>query len=128
MIFKNILFSLTALAFIFGASTSGLAADAEAGKNVFKKCAMCHSPDEGVKKIGPSLFGIIGRTPGTYEGFKFSPAMIAFGESGKVWSESLLDAYLQSPRELVPGNRMGFPGLNDPAQREDVIAYLKTLK
>lgn len=88
---------------------------------------MCHSPDEGVNKIGPSLFGVVGRTPGGIESFRYSKAMTAFGEDGKVWTEELLNEYLLSPRVLIPGNRMGFPGLRDETQREDIIAYLKTL-
>ena len=106
-----------------------LAADPEAGKMVFRKCMACHSPEEGVNKIGPSLFGVVGRTPGTLESFdkRYSPAMKAFGAGGAVWDEATLDAYLASPRTTIPKNRMGFPGMKDATQRENVIAYLKTL-
>lgn len=106
-----------------------LAADAEEGKKVFRKCMACHSPEAGVNKIGPSLFGVVGRTPGTLESFakRYSPAMKAFGADGAVWDEATLDAYLTSPRTTIPKNRMGFPGLKDATQRENVIAYLKTL-
>ncbi|MEE8258208.1 MAG: cytochrome c family protein [Sphingomonadales bacterium] len=106
-----------------------LAADAEEGKVVFRKCIACHSPEAGVNKMGPSLFGIFGKTPGTVESFakRYSPAMKAFGADGAVWDEATLDAYLASPRTTIPKNRMGFPGLKDATQRENVIAYLKTL-
>ena len=106
-----------------------LAADPEAGKTVFRKCMACHSPEAGVNKIGPSLFGVVGRTPGTLESFakRYSPAMKAFGTDGAVWDEATLDAYLTSPRTTIPKNRMGFPGMKDATQRENVIAYLKTL-
>ena len=127
MTLSKIIFSILGAAFILGTAGSASAGDAEAGKTVFRKCTMCHSPDEGVNKIGPSLFGVVGRTPGGIESFRYSKAMTAFGEDGKVWTEELLNEYLLSPRVLIPGNRMGFPGLRDETQREDIIAYLKTL-
>lgn len=127
MTLSKLIFSIFGAAFIFGAASTASAGDVEAGKTVFKKCTMCHSPEEGVNKIGPSLFGIVDRTPGEVEGFRYSKAMTAFGEDGKVWTEELINEYLLSPRVLIPGNRMGFPGLRDATQREDIIAYLKTL-
>lgn len=110
-------------------SGEALAGDSVAGQMVFRKCAICHSPDPGVNKIGPSLFGVVGRTPGALASFakRYSPAMKAFGESGAVWDEATLILYLTSPRTLVPKGRMVFPGLKDATQREDVVAYLKTL-
>lgn len=106
-----------------------LAGDAVAGQVVFRKCAICHSPDPGVLKIGPPLFGVVGRTPATLEIFitRYSPAMKAFGQEGAVWDEATLILYLTSPRTLVPKGRMVFAGLKDATQREDVVAYLKTL-
>lgn len=127
MTLSKFIFSLASAAFIFGPTGAALAGDAEAGKTVFRKCAMCHSPDEGTNKIGPTLFDAVGRVPGSVEGFRYSPAITAYGEDGKVWTEELLNEYLLSPRGLIPGNRMGFPGLRDATQREDIIAYLKTL-
>ncbi|MEE8295909.1 MAG: cytochrome c family protein [Sphingomonadales bacterium] len=127
MTLPKVIFSILGAAFIFGAAGTASAGDAEAGKTVFRKCTMCHSPEEGINKIGPSLFGVVGRTPGGIEGFRYSKAMSAFGEDGKVWTEGLINEYLLAPRTLIPGNRMGFPGLRDETQRDDVIAYLKTL-
>jgi cytochrome c len=99
--------------------------DPDAGKTVFKKCATCHTVVEGKKKIGPSLYGVIGRTAGTADGFKYSKAMKAYGDSGVVWSADTLDPYLVAPRKVVKGTKMSFPGLKDGADRANVIAYLE---
>lgn len=101
--------------------------DAEAGKRVFNQCAVCHTVEPGQHRLGPSLYGVIGRTPGTLEGFKYSPAMKQFGESGAVWDEETLMRYLENPRKVVPGTRMAFPGLRDPEARADVIEYLESV-
>jgi cytochrome c len=99
--------------------------DAEAGKTIFKKCMLCHSPDAGVNKLGPSLHGIIGRHSASIDGFSYSPAMKGFD---KVWDAALLNTYLTDPRATVPGTKMVFPGLKDAKDRQDVIAFLSTLK
>lgn len=128
MILKNSIKFFLGLTFIFAAVWPSFAQDAAAGKQVSQKCLMCHSFEEGVNKIGPSLFGVVGRVPGTAPGFRYSPAMQEFGADGKVWTEERLNGYLLSPRTFVPGNRMGFAGVRDDQQRLDLIAYLKTLK
>lgn len=78
----------------------------------------------GQKKVGPNLYGVIGRTPGTLEGYKYSPAMIAFGETGAVWNAATLDSYLLAPRDVVSKTKMIFPGLPDAQARANLIAYL----
>ncbi len=103
------------------------AQDIEAGKAVFKKCQVCHTVEEGKNRVGPSLYGVIGRTAGTAEGYRFSSAMTAHGEEGNAWTEAALDEYLQAPRKVVPKTRMAFPGLKDAADRANVIAYLKSV-
>jgi cytochrome c len=102
-----------------------LAADAEAGKKSFNKCVACHSPDKGVNKIGPSLFGVVGRKAGTLEGYTYSQAMKDYGQ---VWNTETLNAYLTQPMQVVKGTKMGFMGLKDDTERANVIAYLETLK
>ncbi|HWK46309.1 MAG TPA: cytochrome c family protein [Stellaceae bacterium] len=99
--------------------------DPDAGKEIFKKCALCHAPDAGVNKIGPSLHGIVGRHSGSIENFSYSVAMKAFD---KTWDEPQLNTYLTDPRAVVPGTKMIFPGLKDEKDRQNVIAYLSTLK
>ena len=102
-----------------------LAADVEAGKTAFKKCALCHTTEAGKNKIGPSLFGVVGRQSGGLENFNYSEGMKKFEHT---WDEQTLDLYLTDPRGTVPGTKMIFPGIKDKAERDDVIAYLETLK
>lgn len=98
------------------------AGDADAGKKVFNKCKACHSLAEGKKKVGPSLFGIIGSGAAEVSGFKYSKAMKG---SGLTWDEETLAKFLTKPRALVPGTRMAFAGLKKEADVENVIAYIK---
>lgn len=110
---------------LFTMGTAWADGDAAAGKEIFKKCALCHSPDAGVNKVGPSLHGIVGRHSASIETFNYSPAMKSFD---KVWDAAQLDTYLTDPRGVVPGTKMIFPGLKDDKDRQNVIAYLSTLK
>ncbi|TDQ82942.1 cytochrome c [Dongia mobilis] len=103
------------------------AADPASGEKVFNKCKACHTLEAGKNKIGPSLQGIIGRTAGTVEGFKYSEAMKAAGTGGLVWNDETLDKYLENTKGFVPGNKMPFPGLKKPEERADVIAYIKSM-
>jgi cytochrome c len=96
--------------------------DAAAGEKVYKKCKTCHSLEAGKNKLGPHLAGVIGREAGSVEGYKYSKAM---ADSGLVWDEATLDAFLAKPKEVVPKSKMAFAGLKKEKQRQDVIAYLK---
>lgn len=108
------------------ASGSAMAAgDAAKGKKVFKKCKACHSIQAGKKKVGPSMFGVVGRKAGTSKGYRFSKAMKA---SGITWDEASLDKFLTKPKKFVPKTKMGFPGIKKAADRASLIAYLATLK
>ena len=101
------------------------AADVEAGKTVFKKCMACHSEKEGTNKVGPSLFGVVGRPSATAAGFKYSDALT----NAKVtWDAGNLDKWLTKPQDFAKGTKMVFPGLPNQADRDNVIAYLATLK
>lgn len=89
------------------------------------QCAVCHSPLPGKNGIGPSLFGVVGRTSGQVEKFRYSAA----NKKGHLtWDAATLDKYLQSPRTVVPGTTMTYAGLKNDTQRADLIAYLATLK
>ncbi|HUN51491.1 MAG TPA: cytochrome c family protein, partial [Candidatus Sulfotelmatobacter sp.] len=88
------------------------------------KCAICHSSEEGVNKLGPSLHAVVGRASGSIADYPYSDAMKA---ANRVWDAQTLDIYLTDPRALVPGIKMTFPGLKDPSDRANVIAYLRTL-
>lgn len=102
------------------------AGDASAGSGLFNRCAMCHSNTKGgPNKLGPDLFGVVGRKAGTYPGFSYSAAM---QHAGFVWTPAKLSDYLASPQKIVPGNAMPFVGIPDPKQRADLVAYLATLK
>ena len=77
----------------------------------------------GVNRVGPSLWGIVGRPAGSIANFKYSPAN---KNSGLTWSEDQLFTYLEAPQKVVKGTYMAFAGLKKPQDRADVIAYLKT--
>ena len=96
--------------------------DVANGEKIFARCKACHTIEQGKNKIGPSLYGIIGRHSGSLEGYNYSDAMKS---SNLTWDEKTLDIYLTSPRDLVHGTRMAFPGLKKEQDRQDVIAYLK---
>lgn len=119
----NRLFPIT-VAFLCLAAPAFAEGDAVAGKAVFKKCAPCHSVEK-VNRVGPTLSGIIGRPVATIEDYSYSPAMRAFGEDGKVWSEAQIAEYLMSPKAMVPGTRMTFAGLKKIEDIANLIAYLK---
>jgi cytochrome c len=117
--------ALIAVLVLAGATaTSGYAQDAEHGKTVFKACAACHAIEQA-NRVGPGLGGVIGRKAGTVAGFRYSNAM---KNSEIVWDAKILDAFLESPQKVVPGNRMPYAGLKSPTDRTDLAAYLATLK
>ncbi len=99
--------------------------DAAAGEKVFAKCKACHVSDTDQNKIGPSLKGLLGRTAGSHEGFKYSAAMADAGKGGMVWDEVTLATYLHDPKGVVKGTKMAFVGLKADKDVADVIAYLK---
>lgn len=88
----------------------------------FARCAACHSAEKGAPdKLGPNLFGVYGKKA-AQGGFGFSEA---FKNASLTLDDATLDKWLENPRALVPGNRMAFPGLKDPAKRSEIVAYLK---
>jgi cytochrome c len=101
------------------------AADIEAGKTTFKKCLLCHTAEAGKNKVGPSLFGIVGRKSASLSDYNYSDAMKNFNHS---WTPQTLDTYLTDPHALISGTKMIFPGIKDPTERANLIAYLETLK
>jgi len=110
---------------LVGAAHGQAVGDPVLGETVFKKCADCHAVGEGARnRVGPVLNGVVGRQAGTYERFKYSKAMIDAGTGGLVWSPETLGGYLANPGNTVKGTKMAFPGLQDEADRNNVIAYL----
>jgi cytochrome c len=117
---------LIGLTSLIAAGTAQAAGNAKAGEQVFARCAMCHSNAKGDgNKIGPNLFGVVGRKAGTAAEFSYSPAMKT---AGFVWTNDKLDAYIKAPATVVPNNKMMFAGIPSATQRADLIAYLDTLK
>jgi len=100
--------------------------NAEKGAQVFKTCAICHNlgPDAKIK-VGPPLNGAVGRPVASWPGYSYSPALEKLKGTEKTWTEAALDKWLDNPRAVAPGTKMIFPGLKQPQQRADVIAYLK---
>ena len=119
--------ALSIIAFTAAAAFAGPAfaeGDAANGEKVFRKCKACHAVEEGKNKVGPSLYDIVGRAPGSVEGYRYSKAMVEFG-ADNVWDDATLSAYLEKPKDLVKGTKMAFAGLRKAEERDDVIAYLK---
>ncbi len=87
-------------------------------------CRECHAFDKGDNRLGPTLFGVIGRKAGTVPGFSYSDSLKS---SGITWDEKTLDKWITNPNAVVPGNNMGaiFSGLADAGERAKIIAFLK---
>ncbi|WEX74462.1 c-type cytochrome [Sinorhizobium numidicum] len=93
------------------------------GERLFRtRCASCHSLNMGENRMGPHLSGLVGRTAGSVEGARYSKAL---GASGFVWDEERLAAYLNNPRQVVPGTTMSV-SIRDETQRSAIISYLRS--
>jgi len=90
----------------------------------FAICSACHSVERGEHGIGPSLAGVFGSHSASKPGYDYSEAMES---SDLTWNQATLDRFLTNPMGVVPGTTMVYPGLKDAAQRQAVIAYLKSL-
>lgn len=98
-------------------------ADPAKGEKVAKKCAACHTFDKGGKnKIGPALYGVLGREMGGVEGFGYSDAITSIGGT---WGYQELSDFLANPRGFAKGTKMAFAGLKKPGDRADIIAYMR---
>jgi cytochrome c len=113
-----------AVALLAGSSLAHADGDPEKGAKVFKQCMPCHRIGPGATAlVGPPLNGIVGAKAGEVPDYAFSDAL---KNSGLTFDEATLAKWLHNPRELVPGNRMTFPGLQKDQDIANVIAYLKT--
>ena len=99
-------------------------ADPAAGEKVAAKCKACHDLSQAAKnKIGPHLWGVIGRNHAAVEDFPYSDAIK--GMAGKPWTFEDLDAFLTSPKDYAPGTKMTFPGLKKPEERAALMRWLR---
>jgi len=95
---------------------------ASEGEKVFKKCTACHSISlGGANKIGPALWGVLGRKAGTASGYKYSKAMAAHA---KPWTFEEMNGFLIKPKNWVKGTKMSFAGLKNDKDRAAVILYM----
>jgi cytochrome c2 len=99
------------------------AADLAEGEKLYRRCGACHKLEDGKNGAGPHLFGIVGRDIASVEGFAYSDALK--GLEGE-WTPEKLSGWIENPRAYAPGNRMGFPGLKDEADRANLIGYLQS--
>ena len=94
------------------------------GEKVFKKCSACHMiVSDGKNMIGPNLWGVIGRTAGSVNDYKYSKAMVAYG---KEWTFEEMNAYLIKPQAYIKGTKMAFAGLRKEKDRASVIVYMNS--
>jgi len=102
-------------------------ADAAAGEKLAgRQCAACHTFDDGgANKVGPNLYGVLGRSIAGHAGFAYSDALA--GMSGDTWTYEHLNAFLHAPKDFAPGTKMTFRGFDKVGDRADVVAYLRTL-
>jgi len=102
-------------------------ADPAAGEAVAKKCAACHSFDQGgPNKLGPALWGVVGRPKASHEGFNYSDALASFDDP-KDWTYTSLNKFLHKPKQYISGTAMNYAGLSKVKDRANLIAYLRSL-
>jgi cytochrome c len=101
-------------------------ADPKAGEAAAKKCTSCHDFTEGgPNKIGPNLYGVVGRPIASHPGFAYSADLQKL--SSDSWTYDKLNDWLIAPKAMAAGTKMGFAGDKDDADRANIIAYLSTL-
>lgn len=103
-----------------------LAADSDLEIMFNDHCRECHAFDKDDNRLGPSLYGVVGRKAGTEPGFAYSESV---KDSGIIWDSATLDKWIADPQAVIPGNAMSPPynGISDPAIRKKIIAFLETL-
>lgn len=98
-------------------------ADPENGKRKFGQCRSCHSiTKDGPNMTGPNLWGIYDRKTGVEAGYSYSDSLKA---AGWTWDAVHLDAWIRSPRTVLPDTKMTFLGVKNDKDRADLVAYLR---
>ena len=111
---------LAAAAALAAAAHAWASPDAVRGEQVYARCLACHAL--AVDRVGPRHCGLFGRLAGSVPGFAYSEAL---KKSKIVWNDKTLDRFLAKPLAMVPGTAMTYDGVPDPAERADLIAYLR---
>lgn len=115
---------LGALALIIPATVAGQGTN-QNGERAFQRCYSCHSVTKGEHGLtGPNLNGLMNRNIASDPDFEYSKAFKDFATRNPRWTPKLLELFLVDPQTWVPGNTMGFFGLNDAEERAAIIAYL----
>ena len=98
------------------------------GATAYQKCYACHAIEPGKNDLsGPTLHAIVGRRIAAEPGFAYSPALAALASRHRRWDPALLDRFVAAPHVVAPGTAMTYPGMRNPAERADLLAYLRTL-
>lgn len=104
------------------------AADIAAGEAKTSACKACHMFDAaGTNNIGPGLYGVVGRKPGSHPGFSYSAGMTAFSAKQPIWDYQHIYEFLKGPQAYIDGTKMTYQGMKIPQDRINVIAYLHSL-
>ena len=114
----------TALALLSGAALAQDKVSPDDARLAFNNhCRQCHVTKEGDNRLGPSLYGVVGRKAGSAPKFAYSSAM---KNADFVWDPETLNRYIENPDAVVPGNKMKpFTGISDAEQRAKIIAHLE---
>src|SRR5665648_143181 len=121
--------SLAIAAILLAGAAPASAQDASKGEAVFKRCRACHAiGPAALNKAGPALTGIVGKKAASVPGFNYSDAMKEAAGRGVTWTEAELAKFLEAPDVAIPNNVMAFPGIKNPADLKDLVAFLKLHK
>ncbi|TFI59275.1 c-type cytochrome [Sphingomonas parva] len=103
--------------------------DATRGERAYQKCYACHAVEPGRNDLsGPTLHAIVERPIATEKGFAYSPALKALAVQNGRWDPELLDRFIADPDAIAPGTAMSYPGMKNPIERTDLLAYLAALR